>query len=162
MRAERPDVRQQGGAQRYEGVWGGSQVCQGFVAASISLLVSPIFAVYLYGLHATRTVHLKSTIIRGTALNGQARTELDDAGLSPERVALMLELYERARQEEGGAQQGGQEEQAAPLAEPDQGAAAAASEVRPGVGDKLHAFHLPPQAKDSVCAQDMSWQGEEV
>ena len=26
MRVERPDVRQQGGAQRYEGVWAGAQV----------------------------------------------------------------------------------------------------------------------------------------
>lgn len=79
-------------------------------------------------------------------MHAQARAELEEAGLSPERVALMLELYERARQEEGGgAHQGGQEEQAAPLAEPDQDASAAAAEVC--VSATLHAMRCLLQAQ---------------
>ena len=82
----------------------------------------------------------------GWRMDAQARTELDDAGLSPERVAVMLELYERARQEEGGAHQGGQEEQAAPLAEPDQDAPAAAAEV----WSACRACHALPTAGHSL------------
>jgi hypothetical protein len=59
----------------------------------------------------------------------QARAELDDAGLSPERVELMQDLYERARKEEGEAQGGGAQEPAAPLAEPDRDAPPPPGEV---------------------------------
>ena len=41
MRAERPDVRQQGGAQRYEGVWGGSQVSEGLLLQTTLILPLP-------------------------------------------------------------------------------------------------------------------------
>ena len=59
----------------------------------------------------------------------QARAELDDAGLSPERVELMQDLYERARREESEAQGGGAQEPAAPLAEPDRDAPPPPAEV---------------------------------
>ena len=58
----------------------------------------------------------------------QLRTELDDAGLCPERVELLWELYEKAR----AAQEQQREAPAAALAEADdlqQPAAPAASQV---------------------------------
>ena len=54
----------------------------------------------------------------------QARTELDDAGLGPERVELMWDLLERVRRMEAEAI--ARDEAAAPLAVPDQA---------PGAGD---------------------------
>ena len=59
----------------------------------------------------------------------QARTELDDAGLGPERVVLMCDLLERVRKLESEA--AARDEAAAPLAEPDQAPGAAPTgEVR--------------------------------